>query len=155
MIQHLMKPLYDVLEQYSKILHRVSIIKCNTKEKRLITLNKHNNLNSDPWLVNLSNIEIPKNVHDLLKLGDTFSNPFIANKKTQALEIIKDIERNIPKVPDEFKEEFRLKVTNQTKHLLSKQFKVSNLDKQIYDMYKKTSSFLKANPNIIPFSIFD
>ena len=62
----------------TEILHRVSIIKCNTEEKRLITLNKHNNSNSDPWLVNLSNIEIPKNVHALLRLGDKGGGPILA-----------------------------------------------------------------------------
>ena len=53
--------------------------------------------------MNLTKIEIPKNVHDLLRLGDQFSDPFFANKKTQALEIMKDIEKNIPKIPDELK----------------------------------------------------
>ena len=98
--------------------------------------------------MNLTKIEIPKNVHDLLRLGNKFSNPFFADKKTQALEIIKDIERNIPKIPDEFKEEFGLKVANQTKHFLSKQFEVSKLDEQI-DMYEETLIFLKAHPNIV------
>ena len=68
-----------------EIQEKISIIKNKTKQFNDFRVNRHKNLpefnyNKDPWLVNLSNFEIPHNVQDLLRLGEKFSNPFIENK---------------------------------------------------------------------------
>ena len=105
--------------------------------------------NKDPWLVNLSNVTIPHNVQDLLRLGEKFSNPFFENKQSQVLEIIKNVKNSITKIPEELRYEFRLKVVNQTKHFLSKQQKNTEIDRYIIDLYKETDLFLKGNSNIL------
>ena len=69
-------------KQKTEISQRVSVLKCDTKEKTQFILNKHRSsnkydYNSDPWLVNLTKIEIPKNVHDLLRLVINFQIHFL------------------------------------------------------------------------------
>ena len=64
-----MRCVFGVTNKRLKFL-RVSVIKCNTKEKTQFISNKHRSSSnydnsSDPWLVNLTKIEIPKNVHFL------------------------------------------------------------------------------------------
>ena len=98
-----------------------------------LNINKHINLeefkyNKDPWFINLTDSIIPKNVQDLLRLGDNFYNPIFANKKEQNFEVLKEMEKNIDKIPAEHKEELRLKFVNLSKSFLSKQHKLTEID---------------------------
>ena len=60
-------------------------------------------------MTNLSNTQIPPQVQDLLRLGDDFCNPAFTSKRKQSLEVLKDVEKNIYKIPIDKREELRLK----------------------------------------------
>ena len=53
----------------------------NRNETQEFSINKHKDLqkdyryNNDSWFINLTDKEVPKNVQDLLRLGENFSNP--------------------------------------------------------------------------------
>ena len=54
---------------------------------------------SDPWFVNLTDVQVPDSVQDILRLGKGFSSNMINHKSKQMIEVLKDIEANIHKIP--------------------------------------------------------
>ena len=54
--------------------------------------------NSGPWFVNLTDIQVPDSVQDILRLGKGFSSNMINDELKQMIEIVKDIEANIHKI---------------------------------------------------------
>ena len=128
--------------------------KYNNNNNSSIQINQHKKLaqfsyDNDPWLTNLSNTQIPPQVQDLLRLGDDFCNPAFTSKRKQSLEVLKDVEKKIYKIPIDKREELRLKVVNKCKFYLSKNYKLSELDRHISQLYTETKTFLNSNPNII------
>ena len=100
-------------------------------------INKHINskeftYENDPWFINLTDNIIPKNVQDMLRLGDKLCNPVFANKKEQTFEVLKEIEKNKDKIPAKHKEELQLKFVNVSNSFLSKQYKLTAFDTFIY-----------------------
>ena len=67
---------------------------------------------NDPWLTNLSNIQISPDGQDLLRLGDDFCNPCFTNKRKQSLEVLKGVKRNICRVAIDKRDELRLKLVD-------------------------------------------
>ena len=64
----------------------------------------------DPWLINLSDTCIPKNVLDILRLGSDFNSQFTTNKNNHIFEIVKDLEANLIKFPEKCHDELRHRI---------------------------------------------
>ena len=88
-------------------------------------------------------------VQDLPKLWDNFYNFILANKKEQTFEFLKEVEKNIDKIPAEFKEELRFNFVNLSKTFLSRDHKITEFDEFILSMFKQSNFYSKANPEII------
>ena len=65
---------------------------------------------SESWFVNLTNIQMPYSVQDILRLGKGFSNNVMNHKSKQMIEIVNDIKANIDKIPRADQQDFRNKV---------------------------------------------
>ena len=64
----------------------------------------------DPWLINLCDTCILKNVLDILKLGPDFNSQFTTNKNSHIFEIVKDLEANLIKFPEKCHDELRYRI---------------------------------------------
>ena len=71
-------------------------------------------------MINLTNIRIPDSVEDILSLGEGFSNSMINSKSKQMLEIIKDVEASIYKLPHSDQQDFRNKILHLSKDFVDK-----------------------------------
>ena len=90
---------------------KLSNLKHSQQLDNTIQLNKHKeNSNNechenkefkDPWIVNCTDVQIPENVNDVLRLGNNFSSSFLTQKKDMVFEILKDIESNMEKINKE------------------------------------------------------
>lgn len=104
----------------------------------------------DPWFVNLTDIQIPNLVTDILRLGQGFSNRVIKSKSKQMMEIVKDVESNIHKIPILDQQDFRNKVLHLLKSFVDKKcFHISNIDQKISKGFMLTKDFLRKNPDIV------
>ena len=127
----------------------------NLKTKQIhsvdnICLNKHKNSNNpDPWLINYSNIILPDSVSDIIRLGDKFSSSFVSSKKEHIFEIVKDLETNIHKIPEEKQDEFRHKVLSLSSKYISKPKHISDFDRSIAMKIKSTQNFLKDEKQLL------
>ena len=74
----------------------------------------------------IKNIEIPDSVTDILRLGKGFSSMALNCRSKQVVEIIKDVEDNIDKLPRSDQQDFRSKVLH-----LSKKKIFDRLDKGV------------------------
>ena len=75
---------------------------------------------SDPWFVNLTDVQVPDCVQNILRLGKDFSSNMINDKSKQMIEIVKDIETDIHKIPRSDQQDFRNKVLHLSKGLVEK-----------------------------------
>ena len=97
----------------------------------------------------MSDVVVPRNVQDLLSLGENFSNTNFFSKKAQSFEMLIEVGRNIYKIPLECREEIGQKFVNQTNNFLSNIIKDIQQGKYILNFYNETRSFLKLNPSLI------
>ena len=70
----------------------------------------------DPWIVNLTLQPISGNVSDILRMGEGFSSQFIRKKSDQVIDLVKDLESNITKIPIDNRQSFRntfIEITHQ------------------------------------------
>ena len=138
-----------------KTKKKIDNIKNKYYKNKNIFLNQHKILNpnfsynEDPWFCNFSNCDIDPNIQDFLRLGSNFYNPNFISKKKQALEAIKDVESNIYKIPEDYREEFRHIFIQNTQNFLSHKNRLTDFDIFISDKYKLTKEFLDSNPDII------
>ena len=79
----------------SAILQQSSAQKQNLNLHRIFEREK-----SDPWFVNLTDVQVPDSVQDILRLGRDFSSNMTNDKSKQMIDIVKDIEANIHKIPE-------------------------------------------------------
>ena len=111
--------------------------------------NDENQEFKDPWIVNCTDVQIPDNVNDVLRLGNNFSSSFLTQKKDMVFEIIKDIESNMEKINKEKdREELRHKLLNTTSNFLNSSQKISAIDKSIAKNLKVTKLFLQKNSEL-------
>ena len=109
----------------------------NLKTKQIhsvdkICLNKHKNKNNpDPWLINYSNTILPESVSDIIRLGDKFSSSSVSSKNEHIFQIVKDLETNIHKIPEEKQDEFRHKVLSLSSKYINKPNHISSIDRSI------------------------
>ena len=95
---------------------------------------------SDPWFVNLTDIQVPDSVQDILRLGKGFSSNMINDKSKLMIEIVKDIEANIHKIPRSDQQDFRNKVLVEKKSL-----DISSIDRKFVNNMKITKDFFRKN----------
>ena len=115
-----------------------------------ICLNKHKNSNNpDPWLINYSNIILPDSVSNIIRLGDKFSSSFVSSKNEHIFEIVKDLETNIHKIPEEKQDEFRHKVLSLSSKYINKPKHISDFDRSIAMKIKSTQEFLKDEKQLL------
>ena len=75
---------------------------------------------SDPWFVNLTDVQMPDSVQNILRLGKDFSSNMINDKTKKMIEIVKDIKANIHKILKSDQQDFRNKVLHLSKGLAEK-----------------------------------
>ena len=97
----------------SAILEQSSAQKQNLNLHRVFEREK-----SDPWFVNLTDVQVPDSVQDILRLGKDFSSNMINDKSKQMIEIVKDIEANIHEILKSDQQDFRNKVLHLPKGLV-------------------------------------
>ena len=87
---------------------------------------------NDPCIVNCSDVQIPKKVNDVLRLGSDFSSSLLSKKKDMVFEIVKDIESNMVRIKKEKdREDIRHKLLKNTYNFLNKSQNISAIDKII------------------------
>ena len=69
----------------SAILEQSSAQKQNLNSYRVFEREK-----SDPWFVNLTNVQVADSVQDILRLGRDFSSSVVNDKSKQMIEIVKE-----------------------------------------------------------------
>ena len=84
---HKKKLNYAILEQNSAQKQNLNLHRVFEREK------------SEPWFVNLTDVQVPDSVQDILRSGKDFSSNMINDKSKQIIEIVKDIEANLHKIP--------------------------------------------------------
>lgn len=76
--------------------------------KKNYKLDQHNLTDgNDPWLINLSDVDIPKPIGDVLRPGENFSSEFLSSQQTQTLELIKDFENKSHVITTDYREKVR------------------------------------------------
>lgn len=109
-------------------------------------------VNTQKWLKNISDTEIPNDVSQVLALGDKFSLPVNNEKQLPLTEYISSIEAAIKNKPVEIKENIRSDVVNViTNHKIKtrhKKTKHTLFQKNIQKKINKTKQFIKDNPQI-------
>ena len=129
----------------------------NLKSKQIhsvekICLNKHkNNHNPDLWLINYSNTILPESVSGIIRLGDKFTSSFVSSKNEHIFEIVKDLETNIHKIPEEKQYEFRHKVLSLSSKYINKPKNISDFNRSIANniQVKSTQDFLKDEKQLL------
>ena len=76
-----------IIKLNSAILEQSSTQKQNLNLHRVFEREK-----SDPWFVNLTDVQVPDSVQDILRLDKGFSSNVINDKSKQMIEIVKDVE---------------------------------------------------------------
>ena len=119
----------------------------------LLTLNQHKRLNlfnnnKDPWIVNLTLQPIPENVSDILRMGEGFSSQFIRKKSDQDIELVKDLESNITKIPIDNRQSFRNTFIEISYQYIRKQQHINADEKTIAKNITLKTKFLHENKDI-------
>ena len=122
--------------------------------KEQCNINKHEQIGqfsyeNNPWFINMKTIEVPENVQDLLRLSDKFCSPTFISKSNQTLEVMKELEKNMCKVPWNEREQLRVKFVNQADFYLSNRNQNSKFDNYISNFYEETKLFIKSNDKLI------
>jgi len=108
-----------------------------------------NNINNS-WFINLTKYNIPEPTIALLQLGEKFSLPMNLNKKVAVHEFIKDVEGKLfTSKNNNNNTKIRNLAIPQIQRYLDKPLKDNKMDKVLISMFRTTSAFYKANPNIL------
>ena len=127
------------------ILEQSSVQKQNLNLHRVFERKK-----SDPWFVNLTDIQVPDSVQDILRFGKGFSINMINDKSKQIIEIVKDVEANIHKIPRPNQQDFRNKVLHLSKGMVEKKsLHINSIDRKFANNLKTTKDFLRKNKDLI------
>jgi hypothetical protein len=108
----------------------------------------YNHPNTDKWLVNLTNISVPDEVQEVLKLGEKYSIP-IPNQKIPMEDLISSIESSIYSLDDPIKIEIRNKVTNILTNFKNSPDKLTCSEVKFTHLHRNAILFLKANPSLL------
>ena len=116
-------------------------------------MNKHKRLNlfdsnKDPWIVNFTFQPIPGNVLDILRMGEGFSSQFNRKKSDQVIELVKDLESNITKIPIDDRQSFRNTFIEISHQYIRKQQHINAFEKILAKNITLTNKFLHENKDI-------
>ncbi|XP_011858224.1 PREDICTED: uncharacterized protein LOC105555793 [Vollenhovia emeryi] len=104
------------------------------------------------WIINTSDKTIPKNVMDILSLGDKFGLPFnhrnSIDREKLVLETIKNVELNSYKITDNALADIRSRIAHSLHNFL-RVTKQDFLDKHILNEYAKCNRFLRDNDDVL------
>ncbi|XP_018368554.1 PREDICTED: uncharacterized protein LOC108764709 [Trachymyrmex cornetzi] len=105
---------------------------------------------NDKWLVNLSDVELPKEVQYLLQLGEGFGLPIDKGNIDRTLvEFIKHIENNIYGRPNNVVNFFRNKSIPFLDKIKNEFPKFSSTDKLLSDWFRISKEFVNSHPEIL------
>jgi hypothetical protein len=154
-------------EDYATFLENV---KCSTEKnfesvrrqhiskfERLVNHNPHHVPESQPpmdsnkWLINLTEVQIPSDVQNVLKLGEKHSVPF-SNKNLPLEELISCVESSIYLMDDLTKREIRNKMTNILTNFKNSPRKLSTSEINFSILHNKAKNFLREHPSILVLS---
>ena len=129
--------------------------KCNEKHQKkfdLLSISKYRGrkTNKDSWFRNLSDLQIPSDVVDIVSLGPNDSVPQKISKQ-DVIDTIKNVESSLLSldINSDLKNEIREKVTNNIMHNFNKDTHISMKDRNFANKLKVTKQFLKNNPDIV------
>jgi len=126
-------------------------------QKKLSNLISHTqpkeiNINTQTWLNNISDTDIPQDISEILALGANFSLPITNEKHLPINEYISSIESAIYDKAEDVKDSIRSTVVNIiTNHKIKTRHKKNNNNKfqsKIQKNMNKTKQFIKDNPQI-------
>ena len=101
-------------------------------------------------VLNLTDIQVPDSVQDILRLGKNFSSFMINDKSKQMIEIVEDIEANIHKIPRSNRQDFRNKVLYLSKGLAEKKrLRINSIDINLAKKLRTTKDFLRKDENLM------
>ena len=124
------------------ILEQSSVQKKNLNLHRVFEREK-----SDPWFVNLTDVQVPHSIQDILRLGKGFSSNMMNDKSKQMIEIVKDIEANIHKIPRSDQQEYGTSFFTYPRVWLRK--KVCILIVKLANNIKTTKYSLRKNKDLM------
>ena len=134
----------------SKLSNKFHKLRQKQNPEPKLTLNQHKRLNlidndRDPWIVNLTPRPqpIPENVSDILRTGEGFSSQYIRKKSNQVIELIKDLESNITKIPVDNRQSFRNSFIEISHQYIRKQQHINAIDKSIAKNITLSNKFLQ------------
>ena len=105
---------------------------------------------SKPWFANLTDIQVPDSVQDILRLRKGFSSYMMNDKSKQKIEIVKDIEANIHKIRKSDQQDFRNKVLHLSKGLVEKKsLHINSIHRKFANNLKTTKDFLTKNKDLM------
>lgn len=143
---------YETLFKQIKEKH-IKKIEILLKVKNRYRANANSGLKFLPeWIENLTNIQLPDYVVEILSLGPNFAMPFTEKDNLPIIDIISNIEVSINKFTVETKDQMRASCCNfltnhkHNNNLAKNQNK--NLYKNLIKNLNKTKKFLKEHPNI-------
>lgn len=92
--------------QHSKDLNGTIYYLKIEKNNNSLILNRHTaefdtGSDKDPWIINMSKVKVPDEVSDILRFGEKFNSKFVSNNDEHIFHIIKDLESNTHKLPDD------------------------------------------------------
>ena len=122
----------------------------NLDPNNFISLSNETMLLNEKWFTNLTNIEIPQDVQYILQLGDNFNLPFTnRNKEKLIVELIKNVECNIDKLPPDKALTMRERSLSIIDDLVKNRLCTSENDARLLKAVSATRRFMRDNLNII------
>jgi len=111
---------------------------------------KFENFLDDKWFINLSGVTIPKEVQQLLQLGDRFALPTMnSNLHNTIIEIIKQTENNITNLKNICENDIRNRTISGINKLYYNDKPMNHIDALLENWLHITKNFIKSHPNIL------
>lgn len=96
---------------------------------------------NNKWFVNLTSNPIPREVSELVQLGDRFVLPCRQHKKMMGLKTLKDSENNISRFSNTEKHNLRTHITNYLLNFISTNNAFSKIEENILHRSRAVSTF--------------
>lgn len=143
--------LQDFIKCEDERCDRLFISTRDRQIKKLETLLNKNTIyeenNKSKWITNLTEVELPKNVEEVLQLGPKYAVPY-NNNKVPYEDIIAGVEVGIETKNEVEKNDIRRKVSNILEKCKNKPQKQTQEEKVTNKKIQETKKFIKENPDI-------
>lgn len=104
--------------------------------------------NTSKWINNLTNLEIPKNVMNILQLDGKFNLP-TEQKKLPVVDIVANLEPTIQELEPELRMATRNKLCNTLMNFKNGPKRFTAFEKLIKNQFIETKQFLRSHPDIL------